>query len=123
MLSWGKQFGKHALDAFIAHESSWYQYQYMAGQKSNILRGDNLEWSNAVIMGYMDSDKYKRSLESFFGQLNYNYDQRYYFTAALRFDGSSRFSSDNKWGTFGSLGFGWVITNEKFMVEILETEG
>ena len=55
MLSWGKQFGKHALDAFIAHESSWYQYQYMTGQKSNILRGDNLEWSNAVIMGYMDS--------------------------------------------------------------------
>ena len=118
MLSWGKQFGKHALDAFIAHESSWYQYQYMTGQKSNILRGDNLEWSNAVIMGYMDSDKYKRSLESFFGQLNYNYDQRYYFTAALRFDGSSRFSSGNKWGTFGSLGFGWVITNEKFMKNV-----
>lgn len=118
MLSWGKTFGKHGLDAFIAHEFTWSQSRNFYGGKSNIVRGGNLEWSNAVIMSYMESDLYKRSLESYFGQVNYNYDQRYYFNGSLRRDGSSRFADGKKWGTFGSLGFGWVISNEKFMKDL-----
>ncbi len=118
MLSYGHKFGKHGVDAFIAHESSWMRNSWMQGQKSNILRANNLEWNNAVIMGYMNSDLYKRSLESYFGQINYNYDERYYFTANIRRDGSSRFSDGNKWGTFGSVGFGWVASNEAFLKDV-----
>ena len=118
ILSYAKTFDKHSFDAFIAHEATWSENKYTDGQMSDIIRGNNLEWSNAIIMSYMSSDKYRTALESYFGQVNYNYDNRYFANAAIRRDGSSRFADGNRWGTFGSLGFGWVITNEQFMKNI-----
>ena len=52
---------------------------------------------------------------SYFGRLNYNYKQTYLLNATFRADGSSRFSSQNRWGYFPSVSAGWVATNEKFM--------
>ena len=52
---------------------------------------------------------------SYFGRLNYNYKQTYLLNATFRADGSSRFSSQNRWGYFPSISAGWVATNEKFM--------
>ena len=52
---------------------------------------------------------------SFFGRLNYSYDDKYLFTFTLRDDGSSRFGKDNRWGVFPSLALGWRIIQEKFM--------
>lgn len=57
----------------------------------------------------------KARLESYFGQLNYNYENKYYLSASVRRDGSSRFIGDNKWDTFGSAGFSWIISEETFM--------
>lgn len=54
-------------------------------------------------------------LISFFGRLNYTLMNRYLLTATIRRDGSSRFSSDNRWGIFPSLALAWSITNEPFM--------
>ena len=55
ILSWKKSFGVHNLDAFVAHESTFYKSSDNYGQKSKIVRPNNTEWSNAVIMDYMDS--------------------------------------------------------------------
>ena len=54
-------------------------------------------------------------LVSFFGRLNWHYMDRYLLTATLRRDGSSRFSSNNRWGTFLSVAFAWTILNEPWM--------
>ncbi|MDT0646607.1 TonB-dependent receptor [Zunongwangia sp. F260] len=54
------------------------------------------------------------SLASYFGRVNYNFDDRYLLTATVRRDGSSRFASENRWGTFPSLALGWRIINEDF---------
>ena len=54
-------------------------------------------------------------LVSFFGRLNWHYMDRYLLTATLRRDGSSRFSSNNRWGTFPSVAFAWTILNEPWM--------
>ena len=54
-------------------------------------------------------------LVSFFGRLNWHYMNRYLLTATLRRDGSSRFSSNNRWGTFPSVAFAWTILNEPWM--------
>ena len=54
-------------------------------------------------------------LVSFFGRLNWYYMDRYLLTATLRRDGSSRFSSNNRWGTFPSVAFAWTILNEPWM--------
>lgn len=58
------------------------------------------------------------SLMSYFGRLNYNFRDKYLVTATLRRDGSSRFGSNNKWGTFPSVGVGWNIKEEKFLNEV-----
>ena len=50
----------------------------------------------------------------FFGRFNYNYDERYLFEANLRYDGTSRFRTDNMWKLFPSVSMGWNIAREKF---------
>ncbi len=54
-------------------------------------------------------------LLSYYGRINYSYDSRYLLTATMRRDGSSRFSKDNRWGTFPSVALGWRVTEEKFL--------
>lgn len=60
-----------------------------------------------------NSDQYK--LLSFFGSAEYSYQSRYFVSASVRTDGSSRFHPDNRWGTFWSFGGSWKISREKFL--------
>lgn len=55
------------------------------------------------------------SIASYFGRLNWNYDEKYMATVILRADGSSNFAKGHRWGTFPSVSAGWVVTSEKFM--------
>lgn len=56
-----------------------------------------------------------QTLASVLGRVMYNYDNRYYLTASLRYDGSSRFPKGNKWATFPSVSLAWRLSEEKFM--------
>jgi len=56
------------------------------------------------------------ALTSFLAKLTYNFKGKYLLTAAVRTDGSSRFGSDNRWGTFPSASVGWVMSDEPFML-------
>jgi len=64
------------------------------------------------LKGYPTSD---HSLLSYFGRLNYDYAEKYMFSAIIRADGSSNFADGHRWGWFPSFSAGWVISNEKFM--------
>lgn len=55
---------------------------------------------------------------SYFGRVNYSYDGKYLVNATYRRDGSSKFSPANRWGDFGSIGLGWVISEEMFFKQI-----
>ncbi|MEI7584863.1 TonB-dependent receptor [Runella sp.] len=58
------------------------------------------------------------ALTSFLSRFTYNYKGKYLFTAAVRSDGSSRFGSNNRWGTFPSASLGWVVSDEEFIKSI-----
>ena len=58
------------------------------------------------------------SLTSFLSRLTYNYKGKYLLTAAVRSDGSSRFGSQNRWGTFPSASVGWVVSDEGFLTDV-----
>jgi TonB-linked SusC/RagA family outer membrane protein len=77
------------------------------------------ELSNFVtkIPSQTGSTLFENSLISYFGQVNYNYDNKYYLSGSLRRDGSSRFVND-KWGTFGSVGATWIMSKENFMSNV-----
>lgn len=55
------------------------------------------------------------AIESYYGRLNYNFDDRYLLTATVRGDGSSNFGPNNRWGVFPSAALAWRISNEKFL--------
>lgn len=57
-------------------------------------------------------------LASFFGRANYNYMEKYMFSATVRADGSSNFARGKRWGVFPSFSVGWVMSNEPFMEDI-----
>jgi iron complex outermembrane receptor protein len=60
----------------------------------------------------------ENELQSFFGRINYNYDNKYLFTTSIRADGSTRFGKDNKYGYFPSFALGWVMSREKFLSDV-----
>ncbi|WP_197428826.1 SusC/RagA family TonB-linked outer membrane protein [Phnomibacter ginsenosidimutans] len=76
----------------------------------NILQ--NAPASNRAISSFEDPDA---SLQSYFGRIGFNYDDRFIISGTLRADGSSRFGANNKYGYFPSGSVAWNITNEKFL--------
>lgn len=57
-------------------------------------------------------------LQSFFGRINYNYQEKYMATLIMRTDGSSTFARGHRWGFFPSISAGWVMTSEPFMESV-----
>lgn len=64
------------------------------------------------------SDYKTNTLVSYIGRVNYTYDNKYLLTATVRRDGSSKFASDNRWGTFPSVSAAWTVSQESFMQNI-----
>ncbi|MCF2875378.1 MULTISPECIES: SusC/RagA family TonB-linked outer membrane protein [unclassified Tenacibaculum] len=116
---YNKSFGDHNLSALLAHETNQREFNTTSISKNkvvNLLNGltdaNNYVGNSSPPTGYTT----KTALESYFGQVNYNYQNKYYLTGSLRRDGSSRFAN-NKWGTFGSLGASWIVSKEAFMFD------
>lgn len=103
-LAYSKDFGKHHFDAMAGY--SWQHFWSESYSKSYRLDDESVigEWPGAGEL----------FLVSFFGRVNYTYDNRYMLTATIRRDGTSRFQN-NKWGLFPSVAFGWNIANEGFL--------
>jgi iron complex outermembrane receptor protein len=64
-----------------------------------------------ILSGYAQENE----LQSYFGRLNYSFDNKYLLTASMRADGSTRFGENNKYGYFPSFALGWNINNESFL--------
>lgn len=114
MLRYRKEFGSHNLSAFIAQEAVMQEFKQMSAFKSGLVDPWGLELNNAVVTSPPGSYTEELMLQSFFGNVSYDYDNKYFFQGVLRRDGSSKFIND-KWGTFWSLGGAWMMTNESFM--------
>jgi TonB-linked SusC/RagA family outer membrane protein len=71
-----------------------------------------------IARGGTSSGVQEWSLTSYLARLNYNFKGKYLFNAAIRSDGSSRFGANNRWGTFPSVGAGWVVSDEAFMSDL-----
>jgi TonB-linked SusC/RagA family outer membrane protein len=73
-------------------------------------------WKDARVNGNTGSVDF-HALASYFGRVNYNFDERYIFSASLRKDGSSRFGANRKWGYFPAVSFAWNILNEPYITK------
>lgn len=115
-LTWQKQFGDHSFTAMGVWEISRSWDSQLKGTGSNLNNESVGYWNlgNAAIRDASNSYT-EFSLASGIVRANYDYKKRYFITAALRADGSSKFQGDNKWGYFPSAAVAWVIAQESFM--------
>ncbi len=125
MINWSHDYGKHHVDAMLGHEYTrdnslnvWIRQTHSlipgfdAG--ANFIGSSNS--ANYIGGSPFGSDENTLALEGYFLRANYNYDSRYYFSASLRFDGTSRFrDSSKRWGTFWSVGGAWRLSREAWM--------
>ena len=117
-LTYMKQFNKkHNLNVMAGYTMERFQYYYLNGSRelipSNVedMRYVSAGTDNMQVSG---SNTYS-SLISYLGRVMYNYDERYYLTASIRVDGSSKFPTGNKYATFPAVSLAWRITGEEFM--------
>ena len=111
------EIGKHRGDAMIGTEINRTDYKLNSAKRYElaILNTDYM-WPSAgagrqLAEGFGEGF----SLVSFFGKVNYTYDDKYLASFTIRRDGSSRFGTNNQYGTFPSVSAGWRISQEKFM--------
>ncbi|HEY6899534.1 MAG TPA: TonB-dependent receptor, partial [Puia sp.] len=118
-VNYNKSFGKHSIQAL-----GGYTVQKESGEWNALSSNkfpNNLVPSLSAVGGlvtYGTSATYQWSLLSYLARINYNYDSKYYLTASFRTDGSSRFGSQNKWGSFPSVAVAYRISQEEFMKDI-----
>lgn len=120
VLNWKKDFGLHGLDVMAG--SSWtaskYSNNYIDG--SNYADGlfQTLNAANKISWTGTGSSASEWAILSYFARLQYNWNDRYLFTANIRADGSSKLAPGHRWGYFPSFSGAWRISSEPFMKDI-----
>lgn len=118
LLTWTRTLGGvHNIDVLVGHEFYNYKYNYLEASKTNLIDGI-LELRPGTTINSADSYQYDYRINSWLSRLNYNYDNRYYISASLRQDASSRFYKDNHTGTFWSVGANWRVSSESFLKDV-----
>ena len=118
-VTYNKAFGRNRIDLTGVFSMLQTQYEALRGVGNglsfnslwyNLQGGAN---SNTSTSGYTQTN-----LMSWLARANYVYDDRYYATASIRFDGSSKLAEGHKWGSFASAALAWRISGESFMQDV-----
>ena len=109
----------HHFNLLLGHSISYFKTDGFSGSLAGFPT-DNLEEFNGggVTDPAVSGSASEQSYQSFFGRINYNYDGKYLAEFNLRRDGSSKFNSANRYGTFPSASLGWNISKESFMENV-----
>ena len=110
----------HQISAILGAETIGEKFESVVSSDRDFADQDDLlvELGNGDGIKSVNGFKEESKLQSFFARVNYNYDEKYFVSAILRLDGSSKFADGNRWSTFPSASFGWKISNEKFFENI-----
>ncbi|MDR1226518.1 MAG: TonB-dependent receptor [Prevotellaceae bacterium] len=104
----------HHLNVMIGSSAQNNSYNKMNASVQGFLSDKNNQLSNGLNQPTVGGTKNDWALLSFMARANYNYANRYLLTLTVRRDGSSRFSKDNRWGTFPSVAAAWRLSEESF---------
>lgn len=120
ILTYTNTWGKHRLTATGVYSWQNYIYEDLSIDGKGFANDETGAWdisqASRETVDY-GSDKYQNSLVSWTGRVSYAYNDRYLLTATARYDGSSRFGANNKWGFFPSVGLAWRASQEAFLID------
>ncbi|MBQ4499332.1 MAG: TonB-dependent receptor [Alistipes sp.] len=115
-LTYSNTFGRHTLAATAVFELSSTTDTRMSISGSGLSNESVGYWDVTNAATRSETNSYtESSLMSGIMRVNYDYGKRYFFTAAVRADGSSKFQSEHRWGLFPSAAVAWDIAAERFM--------
>lgn len=113
ILNYTRSFNKHDLSVIAGFTAQSTKNSYSNSAATNFAT-DNIPTLNAGTLSALSSTQEKSALASVLFRANYAYDNRYLISVGSRWDGSSRFGADNRWGYFPSASIGWRISKEAF---------
>ncbi len=120
--TYNKEIGFHNISLLggYSYQEDTYSGFYAQGKnaQSEWAGPDNLAVLGDVHWGDIGSWKGKWKLIGFFGRAQYNYEHKYFLSASLRRDGSSKFGANHKWGWFPTAAIGWNINEERFLKSV-----
>jgi TonB-linked SusC/RagA family outer membrane protein len=119
ILNFNKTFNeKHTIGALAGYSAQRTDTDYIAVRARGFQNDaiGQITDKGADPSNFILQDAFKRvtTLQSYFSRVNYSFDSKYFLSASIRTDASSRFGVNNKWGVFPSLSAGWTISNEEF---------
>lgn len=116
LATYTKSFGDHNFEllAGFTHQKSTQEFTRIQADTYTDDRLPTIQGALNINRGGTVNGIDEWALTSYLSRLTYNFKQKYLFTVAVRADGSSRFGSDNRWGTFPSASVGWVLSDEDF---------
>lgn len=119
ILRYDKSFkGGHDLNVMVGYNEYFYKQYEHKQQKKGLIDPSISVPDAATEMQTSTGTAKDEALRSVFGRLNYAYLSKYLFEANFRYDGSSRFNSDSRWGIFPSFSAAWRLSEEEFMKNI-----
>lgn len=126
-----RSFGKHNFKLMAGFQQESTKYRDVSAQRNGIIVGDiatlnttsGIDADGKVIAPTISGQYQEWATAGFFSRLNYDYDGKYLLEGNIRYDGSSRFRSDKRWGWFPSVSAGWNIAREDFWKDNTEWIG
>ncbi|MEM7485742.1 MAG: SusC/RagA family TonB-linked outer membrane protein [Bacteroidota bacterium] len=115
LLNWRKELGSHSLSVLLGHESNDFNFRLLQGQVTETVIDRLAVLENGVNIQFLNGYEKDYRVEGYFSRLTYDYDDKYFFNASFRRDGTSVFSPDNRWGNFYGLGVAWSAHKENFL--------
>ena len=114
-----KSMSGHNLNLMAGYEdySAFYEYMGAGTDQMELSSYPYLDLGNENYLSNYGG-AYENAYRSYFGRVMYNYNNKYFVQGNIRYDGSSRFAKDYRWGAFPSFSAGWVISEEAFMQDI-----
>lgn len=104
------------IKALIGYEETSVKIEELLASKSKLgLVPGSIEFSNFATITDLRSFKDEDKTKSYLSRLELDYNSKYFLSGSFRRDGSSRFSPDNRWGNFWSVGAAWKLDNETFI--------
>jgi TonB-dependent starch-binding outer membrane protein SusC len=115
LVTYARKINVHSINVLLGSSRETYTYRTLTGGRNTFPNNYLYELtSGAASSATNDGSMSEWALVSFFGRANYSFNDRYLLEANVRYDGSSRFSSANRWGVFPSFSAGWRISEENF---------
>ena len=118
-LSYSKRLGNHDFSILLGISAEQSKGENIGGTIQDIpvdnINDASLGFETSIESQSFSGYEYLNRLASYIGRVNYNYAEKYLFSATMRADGSSRFGQNNKFGYFPSVSAGWVVTEEDFL--------